>query len=504
MKRTEELFYNKELISVEQTDSYFYPSKESLFRPSIAYPEYLFDSDIAIEDNHIYEMIRNNFIRLGFDKEHYGTPNWNPLRHLIKPGNNVFIKPNLVYDRNMSGETILCVNTNPSIIAAIIDYVILALGDSAKEGHIVVGDAPMQECDFDKIVDENGLRDLINFYNSKGYPIKLVDCRCITAKVKDGSWVFKDQNTPNHIVSLNYNSEFEKLNDQQLKRLRKGANDTKDLFNHHHRGVHEYSITDYLLNCDVFINVPKPKLHKKAGVTISLKNIVGTCARKEYLPHHMEGDAETGRGDAYYEKNIFKALVADTRDKVYSAAWNHRDISALFWKKIRGIFIKLEHMNGFDNIYDGMWIGNETIPKMVIDINKIALYADKNGEMSDKPQRKQLIVADMIIAGQGNGPLAPTPKNAGVIAIAENCPVNFDECIATIMGADIRKIPTLRDVRKISQEYNFVNNESEEALILSNNEKWNMKRWKDIKGEDTLGFIPIESWKEAFPYIRSN
>ena len=501
---TEELLNYKELISVEQTNIFSYPKRESLFRPSIAYPEYPFLEDIAIDDNNVYEMVRKNFLRLRFDEDNYGTQNWNPLGHLIKPGQDVFIKPNLVYDRNVSGETILCVNTNPSIIAPIIDYVIIALGDSAKEGHIVVGDAPMQECDFDKIVDDNGLRELINYYNIKGYPVKLVDCRCVTAKVRDGSWIFKDQNTPNHIVSLGDNSEFEKLDDQQLKRLRKGANDTKDLFNHHHRGVHEYSITDYLLNCDVFINVPKPKLHKKAGVTIALKNIVGTCARKEYLPHHMEGDAETGHGDAYYKKNIFKALVADTRDKVYSAAWNHRNISAFFWKKVRSLFIKLEHLAGFDNVYDGMWIGNETIPKMVIDINKIALFADKNGKMSDKPQRKQLIIADMIIAGQGNGPLAPTPKNAGIIAVAENCPVNFDESIATIMGADINKIPTLRDVRKISSKYSFTDNEYTDSIILSNNDKWNMKNWKDIDIKDTLGFIPIESWKEAFPKSNNN
>lgn len=490
---------NKEFIAIEHSDIYSYPSRNSFFRPSTVYPESLFPNDLSSEVNQVYEMVRNCFIRLGFDKEKIGLSSWNPLGHLIKPGQNVFIKPNLVYDRNLSGESIICVNTNPSLIAPIIDYVIIALGETAKKGHIVVGDAPMQECDFDKVVEQNGLRELISYYNKKGYPIKLVDCRCVTAKIRDGAWVFKDENTPNHVVSLDKASEFEKLTDNQLKRLRKGANDTKDLFDHHHRGVHEYAVSDYLLNCDVLINMPKPKCHKKGGVTISLKNIVGTCARKEFLPHHMEGDAETGRGDAYYKKNIYKALVADTRDKVYSAAWNHRKIAEFFWRKIRSFFITLEHKAGFDNIYDGMWAGNETIPKMVLDINKILYYSDKNGIMVDKPQRKQLIVADMVVAGEGNGPLAPLPKNAGLIAVAENCPVNFDECIATIMGADIHRIPTLRDARDISGKYNFANNELKEAIILSNNEQWNMKNWKDINEEYKLHFRPIESWKEAFP-----
>lgn len=100
--------------------------------------------------------------------------------------------------------------------------------------------------------------------------------------------MFQNQDTPYHIVSLGAPSEFDKLSDHQLGRLRKGANDTKDLLAHHHRGIHEYAISDYLLNCNVLINVPKPKLHKKAGVTISLKNIVGTCAGKEYSPSHSE------------------------------------------------------------------------------------------------------------------------------------------------------------------------------------------------------------------------
>ena len=487
-----------EYIAIEETDSFEYPSMETMFRPGIRYPEYPFGNELSEKTNQVYDMVRNCFVRLGYDKQNIGTRNWNPLGHLIKPGQNVFIKPNLVYDKNLSGKGIACVNTNPSVLAPVIDYVILALGSTVREGHIIVGDAPMQECDFDKMVAENGLRSLIDYYNKKHVPVKLVDCRCMTAKIHEGAWTFIEQNAPYHIVSLGEDSEFEKLNDKQLARLRKGANDTRDLFSHHHRGIHEYAVSDYLLNCDVLINMPKPKLHKKAGVTISLKNLVGISAKKEYLPHHMEGDAETGRGDAYFEKNIFKSLVADTRDKVYTASWNNRKFAAFFWRTVRSFFMKLEHLVGFDGIYDGMWIGNETIPKMVLDLNKIELYADKEGRMCNEPQRKQLIVADMIVAGQGNGPLSPTPKNAGLIAVAENCPINFDECIATLMGADVHKIPTLRAAREITGKYNFVQNEGASALMLSSRREWNMKGYRDISKSDTLGFVPIDSWKEAF------
>ena len=55
--------------------------------------------------------------------------------------------------------------------------------------------------------------------------------------------------------------------------------------------------------------------------------------------------------------------------------------------------------------------------------------------MQKKPQRKVLIIADMIVSGQGNGPLNPHPKNVGMIVIGDN-PVYVDETIAKVMDPD--------------------------------------------------------------------
>lgn len=126
-----------EYIAIEENTQYEYPSSEEAYRPSICYPEYPFGKELSETPNHVYDMVRNCLIRLEYDRQHIGMREWNPLGHLIQPGSNVLIKPNLVYDRNLSGEGMACVNTNPSVIAPIIDYVILALGDTAKEdGHI--------------------------------------------------------------------------------------------------------------------------------------------------------------------------------------------------------------------------------------------------------------------------------------------------------------------------------------------------------------------------------
>ena len=52
-------------------------------------------------------MIREGFRMMGYDIENYGSVNWNPLGDLIKPGDKVLIKPNMVMDknRNVSGNT---------------------------------------------------------------------------------------------------------------------------------------------------------------------------------------------------------------------------------------------------------------------------------------------------------------------------------------------------------------------------------------------------------------
>ena len=74
---------------------------------------------------------------------------------------------------------------------------------------------------------------------------------------------------------------------------------------HHNADKHEYFINSDVLNADVVINMPKPKTHRKAGVTISMKNLVGINCRKEYLPHHTNGSKEEG-GDEYLHRSYLK------------------------------------------------------------------------------------------------------------------------------------------------------------------------------------------------------
>ncbi len=481
-------------VVVECCDCYAYPEKETMFRPDTAYPEYPFETElIATGSNKVYECVRNALHRMGYDANHYGMPSWNPLGEIIKENDTVLIKPNLVEDVNRSGETVECMYTQPGVIAPIIDYVIIALNGTGK---IIVADAPMQDCDFDQLLTQCGLGNLIQFYQKRNVNIELRDLRAVITKDRNGIPHYTEVSQESIQVDLAGASEFSVLNEEQIARLRKGANDVDDLRLHHNMSKHEYDICKELLEADVLIDMPKPKLHKKAGVTIALKNMIGINVRKEYLPHFTVGDGQTGAGDAYELKDFWKSKRNWANGLACAYAVKERYTAAtvmVFIRRFFGLGVRLFSKNS-DN--EGTWYGNHTISKTVVDINKIVKYADKNGVMTDKQQRKRLIVADMIISGEKAGPVAPSPKNVGIIAIGED-PVCFDECIATIMGAKLEQIPTLVNARSVLNRYPIVDKDSI-GIIRSNNRKWDGKTYKEIKPDDTLKYVPIESWKRAF------
>ena len=46
--------------------------------------------------NVAYELVRQAARQLGLDAARYGTPDWNPFGDIVRPGDSVVIKPNLV------------------------------------------------------------------------------------------------------------------------------------------------------------------------------------------------------------------------------------------------------------------------------------------------------------------------------------------------------------------------------------------------------------------------
>lgn len=488
-------------VVIVKGDSYDY-CRESPFRPSKKYPETPYD-ELSHGNNEIYSMVRTGFRLMEYDIEHYGTKDWNPLGQFISPGNTVVLKPNMVMDENHIKENGTdCLYTQPSVVAAVLDYVVIALHGKGK---IIVGDAPMQECKFDKLVEKSGYLQLICFLQNKlkqsDISISLVDFRELRSLVKDGVYYsvtdrYEYSGEGACIVNLGDDSEFAGLSDYVYDNIRITNYDPALLKKHHNSLINEYKVSREILSADVIINMPKPKVHRKGGVTIALKNLVGINCRKEYLPHHTNGSKEEG-GDEYFKKSWIKRLIdklLDKRNHHMQTTKNY--LKANLYNRLIIFPRIINHFTRKDVYFEGSWYGNDTISRTLVDLNKILLYADKHGCMQKCRQRKMLIVADMVISGEKEGPVDPSPKKVGMISIGED-PVCFDEAIATLMGAKLNYIHSIKRARNLSGKYTITDKNSR-AIFISNVDNYNLKHLDEIAEKDLLYYIPSSGWKEAF------
>ena len=287
-------------------------------------------------------------------------------------------------------------------------------------------------------------------------------------------------------------SEYAKLKEEEIKKLRITNYNPEELYKHHNNTKHEYLIAKEALEADVIINMPKPKSHRKAGVTIALKNFIGLNVRKEYLPHHRIGDITSG-GDEYEKKSILLRMCSKLLDKRNILLSNNKYKKA---RRVSNILLLLSLLDrrliSKEEKREGSWYGNDTIWRTIIDVNKIIKYSDKEGKMRETSQRKIFTIADMIVVGEKEGPLLPSPIYAGIIAMGEDM-VCFDEIIATVLGFDINKIPLFKHLRE-ERRYKLVE-ENEFGIIVSNDKRYNHKRVEDITHKEALNIEPTSGWK---------
>ena len=484
--------YNETLVTIVDANSYEYPRKDSLFRPGFYYPELKkLSLTVSKKPNNIYHAVREALKNLGFDKEDFGKESWNPLGEIIKPGDTVLIKPNLVMDQNANpGGGTDCLYTQPSVVAPIIDYTLLALNNTGK---IIIGDAPMQECVFSNIM-ENGYSEMIEFYKAMGVDIEMVDFRELSSRVIDGIHINSiNENSRGTVVDLARESEFAASSNAEMRKMRVTNYDPRIMPLHHNNDTHEYYISDYVLSADVIINMPKPKTHRKAGVTIALKNLVGINVRKEFLPHHTVGSVHDG-GDEYEKRSLLHRARTKLIDIFNIVSAEKRMMVAKFLRlTIRTLDVCLDIEK--TPYSEGSWWGNRTITRTIADLNKIIFYADKDGIIKHKKQRRMIIIGDMIVSGDGEGPVSPTPKPCGYIVAGVN-PVYFDEAVSTLMGFDAKKIPTLC-AAKYTKSKLLIADPNKSAKINFNGINYDSAHFP---AEKRMKFEATQGWKGHIEY----
>jgi len=466
------------LVSYVRRDIDDYPGREYAFSPSIRYPEYKYDV-IAKEKNDVYDMVRESFFVLGMDSENQGTPDWNPLGDIINPDDTVVIKPNWIIHINpeKTQHDTKCLVTNPSVVRAVADYVLIALREGS--GRLIIGDSPTWQCDLDSLVNNMGYDAVFDFYKEReGEKVSKKDFRDLIISSGDE---YGKKVTGSHgvIVDLQRDSALNDFSEKEMDDFRIYGYSSEIMKEAHAKDKHQYMIHEDILNADVIINIPKPKTHRKAGMTACCKNFVGINCRKEYLPHHRVGSADEG-GDEYNHKNIIKSIHSSIAEKFFSTK-NPGQLLSFANKMTRGAELVLSR----DKKYDGGWYGNETLWRMVADLNQIVEFADPDGVIKTESQRKIFNVCDMIIPGQGEGPLKPIPKQFGAIVCGENR-VMVDYLIAELMGFDQSKIKYifyLMESLKINPKDYYVTDKENHT-----------ERITDFKGNRKDVFIPAQGW----------
>lgn len=473
-------------VSFEKREIADYPDINNSFNPSLLYPEYLWGTEeVSNNANPVYDMIRQNLYLLGLDKENFGSKSWNPLGDIIKQGDNVLIKPNMV---NSNHPQLECIISNPSIVRAVVDYVCIALKGTGK---IIIGDAPMQRCQFKELTERIGYDKLISFYNNKGIDIEIVDFRNCVMDDSDHQVTVTEKNEDNFICCDIAKDSFLVESDSKFKRYRVTNYDYRKMRDYHNRTHHKYLIRKEVIQADVIISIPKIKTHRKAGYTGALKNFVGTIVHKECLPHHTRGSM-TMRGDEYKYANPLKALRTFLYEQI--------DLANIYNKKkgipiLRFFLVFAERALRYferDPYSEGSWYGNDTIWRTIGDINRIILYSDKEGKLQNSIQRKTLIIGDMIISGEGEGPLEALPFYGGIIVAGLN-PVAVDLLIVKIMGFDYMKIPLLRNLLGKKYKFPLLNNSYNDVIVYSNSLDAGKNKLTEISFDSN--HIPASGWK---------
>jgi len=416
-----------------------YPAQRP-FPPEEEYPELAGRVRPGAERNIVYPLFRQLARSLGLDAARYGTPEWNPLGGLVEPGQKVLLKPNLVRDEHTRGGDYQAVVTHASVVRCVLDYVALAM---KGQGVITVGDAPVQNTDFARLLERTALAEVCDDVSRTWQiPVRLVDFRvCFARFDADHRMVDRGklEGSPegSRLIDLGSSSLLAPLSGDCAK-FRVTNYDPQAMKRHHDQRTHQYVIAQTVLDADVVINLPKLKTHRKVALTAALKNLVGINAHKDCLPHHRCGSVVEG-GDEYRGRSLLKRMIARCEDAINRAPFARSN-------GLRGLAIRMARRLGrylwAEPYQEGSWYGNDTLWRTVLDLNRILFYANRQGIMTDEIQRHCFTVVDGVIGGEGEGPMEPDARPCGLLAGGAN-PAAIDAVLATLIGFDYVRIPLI-------------------------------------------------------------
>lgn len=481
-------FFSKKVALAAAAVEVRYPT-EPPFRPCQLYPEFHDHVRSAKASNEVYTLFRGLLQLLGLDSDRAFQPGWNPFGSLIKPGDKVVIKPNLVRHVHLGGGDYQAVVTHASVIRCALDYAALALQGA---GELIVGDAPVQSTDFDELVRKNCLQEVCeDVSRAWGIPVRLQDFRLWSIRLDQDHRVVDEEaltgDASGYVaVNLGKHSLLNPLN-ADAERFRVTNYDCGEMIRHHNDSTHEYLIPKTILDADVVINLPKLKTHRKVCLTAALKNLVGINGHKDWLPHHRTGSLREG-GDEYKEASLLKRIQTSLIEGVDK---NPHSLMSHVQRLATRISSRLNRHFAPDPFLEGSWYGNDTLWRTVLDLNRLLIYAGRDGSIAEIPQRRCLTIVDGIVAGEGEGPMEPDARRCGVLVGGGN-PLAVDAVLATMIGFDYRKIPLIANGFGVDT-LPLASYQPEEICVVTDSSEW-----ASVQVGlpcDRLSFVPPSGWR---------
>jgi uncharacterized protein (DUF362 family) len=403
-------------------------------------------------------------------------------------GSKVLVKPNWVTHYRKPSDAI-CLTTHPNFILALLKILV-----SYKPQEIILGDAPIQGCIWDELITKDFVESVKSISNASSVPIKIIDFRRTLFSQEDNVVERNRRDISNYCMfDLAGKSSLEPVTSDKPT-FRVTNYDPDRLALSHHKGKHLYCIAKELFEADYIIALPKAKTHTKTGITNALKLIVGLNGDKDFLPHHRVGGTDSG-GDCYPGKNLIKRVAEYILDQA------NRFIGRRLYGPLIVVSKVLWRLSSFEKAHhpaSASWHGNDTVWRMVMDLNVIAKYGTKDGTMSYEQQRSILYICDGIIAGQGDGPLNPDPLPLGIVMISENA-AQMDRALVAQMGFDLNMIPLVNESLKL---------EKSDCLFYYNGDAVTLKEIAEngLQTKPPAGWLSVsgrdENTEEAFQSVQ--
>lgn len=416
----------------------------------------------------------------------------------IRPGDRVVLKPNLVKQHKESDtsewESVI---TSPRLVEMVCRHV---CGQLKGSGSVTICDAPQTDSSFRELIEVTGLDRIAAVCRKEfGVPVNVMDLRDEEWVSEEGIVVGRRRMAGDPAGKNAFNLGTESLFFGHASEGRYyGADYFEDVVNAHHRGVvQEYLLCATPLLADVFINMPKMKTHKKTGVTLNLKNLVGINADKNWLPHHSVGAPSDG-GDEYPNPSIARRFERMAVRLARSIALHVPGVGAQIAQSLRKVGTPV-FGDGAQKIRSGNWYGNDTCWRMVLDLNRCLLYGNADGSLRRRDPKRYYSVVDGIIGMDGSGPMRGDRVESNVVITGDN-PAAVDMVAARVMGFDWRKIPMIREAFNLTS-FPISACRPEDVMVKSDIDEWN-GRFLDIESREFLQFRPHFGWAGHIEYSR--